>query len=474
MTKIKSFVVQNWAKIILVFLIFIYVLTFSFFSIRRHQAFASGYDLANMDQTIWNTAHGNFFTLSGKEADVSRFNYHADLILTIISPLYLIFDSVWTLLIVQSAVIGLGALPAYFLARKVLNSKAKALVIAFVYLINYGVQWSNIYDFHGVTLAMTFLLSSFYFAYIKKWNWMYIFVVLSLLTKEEVSFFIILLGVYTFLFLKEKAKGKILFFGGIAWFMMTVFYLIPINSENGRYWVWDWYKFSQRSGGSQPFVPFDLIKKIFHKEAIAYYFQLLKPFGYLPLLGLPWLILVIPEILINVLSEQGQMKSMVFHYQSVIIVGLVIATIFSWKYLSVLLKKWPAVSWLIGGWILLAAVRTFYHYGPLPSTPSYWRPMYTVTQDEVDFENAIGRIPANAVVSASSEARNHLTHRREAYTLPNIPTNVEYIVMVDQTRVVGDYSLKSFETDLIAKIDKEGGWNLIYHSGHFYIYQKSK
>lgn len=436
-------------------------------------AFASGYDLANMDQTIWNTANGNFFSVSGTKSLISRFNYHADLILVLLAPLYWIFDNVKTLLISQSILIGLGAIPAYLLAEKILRHKIKALIVAVVYLLNYSVQWTNMYDFHGVALAMPFLLSAFYFTYTKNWNWMYVFVLLSLLTKEEVSLFIILLGIYIYIFLKEKVKGRILVFTGVAWFLLTVFYLIPTNSEGGRYWVWNWYKFSQKneSGGSLDIL--GLIKKIFTRDSINYYVQLIKPFGFIPLLGIPWLIFVGPEILINVLSEQGQMKSLVFHYGSVVVVGLVIATIFGWSYFSKLTERLPAISWMVGAWLLLSACRTFYHYGPLPSTPSYWRPMYAITQEEIDFENALNQIPKNAVITASSEARSHLTHREQAYTLPNIPDNVEYIAIVDQTRVVGDYSLKSFETGLVTRIALEGEWEEIFHENHFYIYKKN-
>lgn len=471
--KITIYIKQNWVEIILGILVLIYAVVFSYYSIRRHMAFASGYDLANMDQTVWNTAHGNFFTVSGKETLISRFGHHADLILVLIAPFYWLYDSVNMLLIIQSVVIGLGAFPTYFLAKKVLQNKVKALVISVAYLLNWGVQWSNIYDFHGVTLAMTFLLSAFYFAYTRNWNWMFLFSFLALLTKENVSFFIIMLGLYVFFFLRDRVRGRLLVVGGIAWFVIMVMWLIPANSETGKYWVWDWFTLPQASQDGSVSAWQDLKSKLFSDHDISYYKSLIKPFGFLPLAGLPWLLLSGPEILINVSSEQGQMASMVFHYSSVVTVGLVIATIFGWKYISVFFKKYPIISWLIGVWILIATSRTFYHYGPLPTTPSYWRPMYTVTQDEIDFEKALQEVPKDAVITGSSEARAHLTHRRDAYTLPNIPDSVEYIAIVDQSRIVGDYSIKSFETGLVEKIAREGGWDLIFYRDHFYIFKKT-
>jgi len=466
---------KNWAGMSLVILVALYTVTFSYLSIRRHAAFASSYDLANMDQTVWNTIHGNFFSLSGSVDIVSRLGLHADLILVLLSPFYLIYDHVAILLVLQSFFIALAAVPAYLLARDVLKSKLKGLIIAVVYLLNPGVQWTNIYDFHGVALAMFFLLAAFYGTYRKKWKWVYLFALLAMLTKESVSLAIVMLGIYTFVFVKERGRGLILTCAGMAWFLLTIFFLIPHFAEFGRYWVWDWFKLSDYSASSGEGINMQLIfERVVGAEAIGYYISLLKPFGFLPLIGLPWLFISAPDILINLMSKQGQMRSIVFHYDSIAMVGLVMATIFGWKYIEMGLKKYKFVGWIVGVLLIAAAVRTNYHYSPLPTTPSYWRPMYEVGQDEIAFEKALKEIPLESSITASSEVRPHLTHRKYAFNLPNMIDNVDYIAMVDQNRIVGDYNPKEFETQLIEKLSVDEDFELIFHQGHFYLFKRMR
>src|SRR5581483_10922836 len=141
----------------LLFGMLLYTIVFSYFAIQRHNAFASGYDLSNMDQTIWNTVHGHFFSLTGKNGTISRFSIHADVFLILLSPLYLLWDNVRLILIVQSLFLALGAIPVFLLSKKVLKSIFLAYLMVCLYLFNPGMQWSNIYDFHSVVFAIPFL-----------------------------------------------------------------------------------------------------------------------------------------------------------------------------------------------------------------------------------------------------------------------------------------------------------------------------
>jgi uncharacterized membrane protein len=55
-----------------------------------------------MDQTVWNTIHGRIFQLTDPNGttNISRLAFHADLILVLISPLYLIWSSPEMLLLI--------------------------------------------------------------------------------------------------------------------------------------------------------------------------------------------------------------------------------------------------------------------------------------------------------------------------------------------------------------------------------------
>src|SRR6185312_16475747 len=116
MRKLFTIVPLYWQSIILLCIILIYTIIFSTLSIARHDAFFSGFDLGNMDQTIWQTLHSYFFSLTGQNGIVSRFSIHADIILILLTPLYYIWDNVRLLLIVQSLLLALGSIPVFLLS----------------------------------------------------------------------------------------------------------------------------------------------------------------------------------------------------------------------------------------------------------------------------------------------------------------------------------------------------------------------
>ena len=116
----------------------LYIFFFSWLSIQRHRTLQSNaMDLGYTDQVVWNTLHGRplqFSTYENAPIDLplEQFKrtdvllaYHVELLLVPISLLYLLYDSPVTLLVLQAVVVGLGALPAFWLARDHLQSDWK-------------------------------------------------------------------------------------------------------------------------------------------------------------------------------------------------------------------------------------------------------------------------------------------------------------------------------------------------------------
>ena len=85
MNNLLGWVKKNWALVLVIIASLGFSVAFSYYSSLKHDAFATGFDLANMDQTVWNSLRGNFFSLSRDGAVSSRFYFHADLILILLS-----------------------------------------------------------------------------------------------------------------------------------------------------------------------------------------------------------------------------------------------------------------------------------------------------------------------------------------------------------------------------------------------------
>lgn len=475
------FLKKHWDKIILVLFILTYIITLGTLSILRHNAFASGFDLGNMDSTVWNTLHGNIFKLAQDGKLVSRFSIHADLILILLTPLYFFWNNVRMLILSESIFLAIGAMPVYLLSTKMLKNKLLSLAIVVLYLVNPGMQWTDIYDFHSVSLAIPFLLFSFYFAYTKKWRWYAVFIFFALLTKEQISLTVALFGLFIALVFKERKIGLLTFMTGILWFLLMVFVVMPHFSPEGKHWALSWYQFTDTSGIPKliPAPNILLDKFILSPDAIGYYISLLKPFAFLPLIGLPWLVLALPELAVNMLSSHGQMRSIVFHYDSGITPWLVIAAIFGLFYLQKLFGKIQFTKkysqYFVYGIILLIllfALRFNYHYSPLPTTPSCWRFMYQPTKEDKEFEALLQKIPQDASITASPEIRPHITHREKAYTLPVATASADFIALIDQNRMVGNYNPKDFELVLRDQLKTSKDYSLVKHIGHFYLYKR--
>lgn len=485
--KIKAIflrVVSNWDLVSLFLLIAIYIVTFSTLSILRHNAFASNFDLANMDQTIWNTLNGRFFTMTSGLENVSRLATHADFILILLSPLYLLWDNVRILLITQSAMLGLGAVPTFLLAKKILKSKPISLIIAVLYLLNPAMQWANIYDFHGVTLSIPLILFAFYFAYLKQWKWYWLFFLLAIITKEEISLVLSSMGFLQAFWFKFWKVGLSSFLIGIVWFVVMIFVIMPHFSQTGQHWALnDWYSPSKEALDRGDVS--ELIRQsrtvLVAVESVDYYQLLVRPFGFLPLLGLPWLLIALPELLSNLLSKNFIMLSINLHYTSGIIPALVIATIFSLKYLQWIIEKLcpqkltkyknlGLVIFCLG--VLVYALKFNYNYSPLPTTPSCWCLIYQVKEEDQNFEKILQAIPKELSISASGEVRPHITHREKVFNLPDIPPGTDYIAIIDQERSVGSYELRPSEIQLIKQLLKGVDYKLEYQTGHFYLFKK--
>ncbi len=488
---IVSIIKKNWQYLILALLILTYIITFSTLSILRHHSFSSNFDLANMTQTVWNSVYGDFFSLTGPTENVSRFSIHADLILILFSPFYLIWEKTRTLLVLQSVGLGLSALPVYFLAFKVFGSVKKininlvkgiSLLFSFVFLLNPAMQWTNIYDFHGVAFAVPFLLSAFYFAYTKNWRWYWLFTVLALLTKEQIGFTVFMYALVIAFVFKEYKIGLVAGFLGLVWSVVMFFAVIPYFSPSGSHWAFAWFQFETPGTNETSMIPSvqNVIDKVYNFNSIPYYSLLLKPFAFVPLLGFPWLILALPELAINVMSRQAQMQSIYFHYDSAIIPALIISTIFGTYYALVIALKVRFVKkyayYLLGAGLLgllIVSLRVNYNYSPLPTTPSCWCLMYQVGEDERRYMRLLARIPQNATVASSGEVRPHVSKRLYSYTLPNASMEADYIAIIDQNRIVGDHKPKEFENQLMQNPEFLNKYSLVERIGHFHLYKKN-
>ena len=182
-------------------LILLYIGLFSWQSVARHQAFATNaYDMGNVNQAFWNTVHGRplqFTNWRGVELDLandSRLAMHVEPIYFVLAPIYWLWQQPETILILQTIILALGALPVFWLARDRLRSHLAGVAFAAVYLLSPGLEAANMWEFHLVALAAPLLLFAFYFGQKGRWFLLWLFAVVAMATKEEVSLSVLVMG----------------------------------------------------------------------------------------------------------------------------------------------------------------------------------------------------------------------------------------------------------------------------------------
>ena len=211
-------------------MIYAYILLFSMLTVLKHLSFnTSALDLGLFDQMMWTTLNGRFFYISILNS--SQFSQHMSPLLLLILPIYAIFQTPITLLIIQTISIGLGAFPLYLIAREKLDEKG-ALIISGCYLLYPPLEYANMFDFHMESLGILLLITAFYFLFKNKYKAYVIFLIFSLFVKEYVALIGISLGLYIILIKKERNLGTLTSIVSIIWLYFSIYIAIPLFGNN--------------------------------------------------------------------------------------------------------------------------------------------------------------------------------------------------------------------------------------------------
>jgi uncharacterized membrane protein len=189
----------------------VYTIIFSYFTIMKHYEFRSyAWDFGIFNQSFWTTLYEGRFFYNNVELLVnpsgSFFGIHFSPILFLILPIYALYSTPQTLLILQSFVLALGALPLFKLTLRVLKYRVVGLLFVFAYLLYPPLQGINWFDFHVQSFLPLFFLSAMYFLEKKDWKYYLLFIVLALMCEEHATFVVLFLG----LFVAFQYKARII------------------------------------------------------------------------------------------------------------------------------------------------------------------------------------------------------------------------------------------------------------------------
>lgn len=194
---------RDYSEIIVYLSVTCYTLIFSYFTILKYNSFhAYAWDLGIFNQSFWTTLHNGKLFFSTVEQFIvpsgSFFGSHFSPILFLVLPVYSIDPSPGTLLVFQSFILALGAVPLYFFAKRSLNNKVIGVAFSLLYLLYAPLQGVNWFDFHVQAFLPLFFFCVVYFLTEEKWIHYFVFIFLSLMVAESVSIIVVFLGLYCF------------------------------------------------------------------------------------------------------------------------------------------------------------------------------------------------------------------------------------------------------------------------------------
>jgi uncharacterized membrane protein len=457
-----------------------YASGFCALSILRHHAFNTGrFDLGNMTQAVWATAHGHplaVTNLSGEQA--SRLGSHVDPILVAFAPLWWIWPSPSMLLATQAIAIALGALPVFWLARKHLGSERAGLGFALAYLLYPAVQWLTLAEFHPVALACPLLLFAFWYLDEDRLVPFAIFAGLAALTKEEIPLVIAAMGVWYALSRKRYRVGGAVAALGVLATAVSVKVVLPHFNEGASSSFYDRYGALGDSPGEILGTVFTdpgrLLDVAFDSEGLHYLADLLLPLVLFFVAAPLALIAAIPELGLNLLSATHTQSSIHHHYTAGLIPPLIAASVLGAGKLA---RGEPRRGIALATVAVTAALVANFRLGALP----LWRSLpggssyqayasHVSTHDRIT-ERALGVIPDDAVVSATNSLGSHLSARRRFLSFPHIQ-DAEWIA-ADETQpgYADRWDPLATATDL-ARLRRSPDWELVFSDDGVLVFKR--
>jgi uncharacterized membrane protein len=416
----------------------LFAVIYSLLSWLKYRAYMDArFDLGNMVQAVYNTAHGHFLEITTGDVEprqMSRLGSHVDPILALFALPWLVWPSPVMLLVGQAAIVATGAWPAFRLGTRITRDPTAGAFLAGAYLLYPALGFLVLNEFHPVALATPLLLWAFLYMEEDRWVRAAAFLVLAAACKETVPLVIAFMGAY-FALRKRSPWPLVVTLVGVAWFAVAVWVVIPHYNGDQSAFISRYGDYGSGAGEvarNAVLRPGQTAEDLFSESNLRYLLALLWPLGFTSLLSPLTALIALPEYALNALSATVFQRRIEFHYTALEIPFLFAAAVLGvsrlWRWLGggfrrseELMRGERVQRSTLALVVLLCALAGNFVLGPLPfSLPgaAYDGRDYARTAHDAVLDEAIALIPDDAKVSANNNAGAQLAARRVAYIFP--------------------------------------------------------
>jgi len=454
-----------------------YAIYMSVFTVWSHQRFGTyGYDLGQYNAIFWSTLHGKPLRCSPLNLveNWSELSNHADLAVFALLPFYAIRPGAEILLVMQSTIIALGAIPIYRFAARLLP-RGQAVTLALVYLSYPPLHGSNFYDFHFQPIAATFVLATIDFLDERR-DWLAVpAFLIALACREDISVGLAFLGVFLALSGRRPIAGLLVAAGASTYFVAMRFAIMPAI---GTAWFADIYKDLAPEGrpGFGGVIatllsnPAYVFRTLLTADKLRYALQILLPVAFLPLRR-PYLVLaVIPGAIFTVLTTRyAPTTSISFQYS-----GHFTPYVFPAAALALAAYRrdlgGPTRGRAAFGALVLGSLLATAYWGAIPPRPTILGgfdevPMRAPTVEERQYERDLleldALIPASASVAVSDRELPHIS-RMNLFSLRDGLFDSDYVLYDPMSSYLGaDNAEEALATGELEQIASRPGLALL-------------
>ena len=418
------------------------------FSIIHYESFLITYDHGLFNQVFWNSVQGKLFqsSLSSAASSASlmdrqlsypsyvHLGQHFVIDFLLWMPLYALFPSPVTLIVLQVTLIAAAGIVLYFLARHYLSVPMSVMIVASYYGAN-GVIGPTLGNFYEHCQIPLFVFSLLLALEKQRWVLFWIFAALTLGTREDAGITLFGIGVYLIFSRRYPRTGValcVLSFSYVSLITNTVMPMFSVDSS--RLYLANYFRQFVKTETpstlellwaiiSQPQIIIQVLFTNFSRR-ILYLLGHWLPLAFVPVITpSAWIMTIFPlsVLLLQVVNQAA--TSINTRYTLAVIPGLFYGTILWWSQHQEKFKPRLHRFWIgcIGLSILLTYTsnphRALYFISPYSIQPWVYQSLTAQLEHAADLKTVFNSIPKDASISTSGYIVPHLSGRRNIIRL---------------------------------------------------------
>lgn len=422
---------------------------------------------------------------------LSHFAVHVSPIYYLMLPFYALFPSAETLQILQAAVLASSVVPLWRIARRNGFSSAETVLLCALLLLYPSFSGGTSYDLHENVFLTPLLLWLFdALACERRWG-VALFGALTLLVKEDAAVYVAVVALWVALEALTNRQwrrlrlGLVLLGGALVYFFAVTTYLSRVGDGVMTY---RYGNFLQDSDGSLFGVvqtvllsPMKLIFECMDAEKLEFLLQTMLPLLFLPFLTRHYarLVLLIPYILVNLMSDYQYQHSIFFQYTYGSTACLFYLTVVNLADLRAWAEKKNLRIGMLAAAVSVCAV--FFCATVVPKAATYFERQSEYSEYYARVAAQLETIPEDAAVTATTFYTVPLAERETLYDLGYCSAehlrSSEYVVLSNSEKYTVRMDSKKEElskAELLERLEQLGFTQISAPDQPLLVYEKTE